>query len=203
MSYCAQCGTAVPAGAAACPQCGRPVPGAAAGAAGQAKSYRTLVIVLVGCAVVFIGVGVVGILAALIIPNFLDASQKAKQKRSVAEIQRIGQAIEAYKAEHGFAPAAAGAAGLARTLAGSTGAPIRALDGWKRPFRYDCWREQADARGCDHYRVASPGRDGVFERDDLRAYPAAPFDPTDYDRDIVFGDGSFIAWPQRSRSPSP
>jgi type II secretory pathway pseudopilin PulG len=196
MSYCAQCGTDVPAGAAACPNCGRPAPGAAPGAAAARQGNRTLVMVLVGCAAVFVGIGVVGILAALIIPNYLDALQKAKQKRTLADMWKIGGAVELYKAKLGFFPAATDMNGLVAAVS-PYGPPLSRVDAWKHELRYGCWHQDASSPGCDHYRIVSAGRDGRFEHDDLEKYPAAPFDPTDYDRDIVFGDGAPIAWPER------
>src|SRR4030095_8835199 len=37
-------------------------------------------------------VAIIGIIAALLIPNFLDALQKAKQKRTVADLRNVGTA---------------------------------------------------------------------------------------------------------------
>ncbi|HEY8022444.1 MAG TPA: prepilin-type N-terminal cleavage/methylation domain-containing protein, partial [Thermoanaerobaculia bacterium] len=38
-------------------------------------------------------VAIIGIIAALLIPNFLDALQKAKQKRTVADMRNAGTAL--------------------------------------------------------------------------------------------------------------
>src|SRR5436305_9180884 len=38
-------------------------------------------------------VAIIGIIAALLIPNFLDALQKAKQKRTVADMRNVGTAM--------------------------------------------------------------------------------------------------------------
>ncbi|HSG38053.1 MAG TPA: prepilin-type N-terminal cleavage/methylation domain-containing protein, partial [Thermoanaerobaculia bacterium] len=38
-------------------------------------------------------VAIIGIIAALLIPNFLDALQKAKQKRTVSDIRNAGTAM--------------------------------------------------------------------------------------------------------------
>src|SRR3954469_2689067 len=38
-------------------------------------------------------VAIIGMIAALLIPNFLDALQKAKQKRTVADIRNTGTAM--------------------------------------------------------------------------------------------------------------
>src|SRR6185295_11261448 len=54
-------------------------------------------------------VAILGIIAALLIPNFLDALQKAKQKRTVADIRNIGTAAFSWLTDQ-VGAAAAGAA---------------------------------------------------------------------------------------------
>ncbi|HYL06093.1 MAG TPA: type II secretion system protein GspG [Thermoanaerobaculia bacterium] len=191
MRVCAHCGSQVPDGADFCPRCNKLPAGPIAPARGSSKS----VYLVLGCVLVPVFFAVLGIVAALIVPNFLDALQKARQKRAVIELQTIGQAVEAYKAEHDYAPAATDLAGLAAAL--GPGSPIPRLDPWQHPFRYACWQESPSEKGCDHYRIASAGRDGKFEHLDLRAYEAAAFVPTEYDRDIVYGDGAFVVRPGR------
>ena len=39
----------------------------------------------------------------------------------------------------------------------------------------------------------SSGRDKTF----TTTYTTGPFDPTDYDQDIVWADGFFVRWPQK------
>jgi general secretion pathway protein G len=182
----------VPDGADFCPRCNKLPAGPIVPASGSSK---TLYLVL-GCVLVPVFIAVVGIVAALIVPNFLDALQKAKQKRAVADLRTLGQAIEIYKADHDAAPPATDVAGLATALGSQSGSPLPRLDPWQHPYRYACWQESSAAKGCDHYRVASAGRDGRFEQLDLKAYEAAEFDPREYDRDIVFGDGDFIVRPR-------
>jgi Tfp pilus assembly protein PilE len=193
MSYCAHCGAEVPAGAAFCPSCGKPPVGPVVTA--KKSSSKALFLVL-GCMALLVLLAIAGIVAAIAIPNFLDALQKAKQKRAVAELQTIGQAIELYKAEHGYAPAATDMASLGAALGGSYSSSITRLDPWQHPYRYACWQESAAAKGCEHYRIGCAGRDGSFEQVDLKDYAPAEFTPREYDRDIVYGDGEFIARPR-------
>jgi hypothetical protein len=193
MSQCTQCGSQLPPGAGNCPSCGRP-----------RKKTSAAVIVLVGCAIMFVllsvflfvGVGLTGITAAIFIPRHLDTLHKAKQQRAIAELLRMGTAIEHYKTEHGYAPAATDVNGLAEALGTVDGAAISRLDPWQHPYRYACWQENAGARGCDHYRIASAGADGRFEQSDLRDYTFARFPRLTYDHDIVFGDGAFVTSPK-------
>lgn len=193
MGYCQHCGGQVPDGAAVCPRCYKPPSGPPAAAK---KGISTGVWVLLGCGALLFLLAVGGIVAAIFVPNFLDALQKARQKRAIMEMQAIGQAIEAYKAEHEVAPAATDVAGLAAALGPPYSTTLARLDPWQHPFRYSCWRESPTATGCDHYRLACAGRDGAFEQQDLKAYAPDEFDPVQYDRDIVFGDGAFITRPR-------
>jgi hypothetical protein len=194
MSYCTHCGGQVPDGAAFCPSCGKPPAGSVATA--EKRSSKTLFWVL-GCALLAVVLAVAGIVAAIVVPNFLGALEKAKQTRAMVELQTMGQAIEVYKAEHGYAPRAADVAGLAAALGDRYASSIPRLDPWQHPFRYLCWKESRTAEGCDHYRIACAGRDGKFEKLDLRAYEPAEFASTEYDRDMVYGDGAFIVQPRR------
>jgi type II secretory pathway pseudopilin PulG len=190
VNVCPSCNTPIPIGALACPQCGRGVTAIAQ----PVKKRQTLLWVILGCVVaVPIVAGILGILAALIIPNFLDALQKAKQKRALGDLQHAGMMIESYKASHdGAAPAATDAAGLAAALGSAS--PLPALDPWKRPYLYMCWQESTTVPGCDHYRIASLGRDGKLDGD-LREAAPVTFPREQYDHDIIFGDGSFVAAP--------
>ena len=52
-------------------------------------------------------VAIIGIIAALLIPNFLDALQKAKQKRTVADIRNVGTSMMSWLTDQ-VAAAAAG-----------------------------------------------------------------------------------------------
>ena len=52
---------------------------------------------------------IIGIIAALLIPNFLDALQKAKQKRTVADMRNTGTAMFSWLTDQ-VGAAAAGAA---------------------------------------------------------------------------------------------
>ncbi|HVT60547.1 MAG TPA: type II secretion system protein GspG [Thermoanaerobaculia bacterium] len=183
MSYCAHCGGQVPDGAAFCPSCGKPPAGPVVTAE---KSSSKALYVVVGCVIVLILIFVLGIVAAIVIPNYLNALQRAKEKTALAEVQTMGQAIELYKAEHGYAPPATDMAGLAAALGPGYSSSIQRLDPWQHPFRYACWQESPTAKGCDHYRIACAGRDGKFEQ----------VAPSDYDRDIVWADGAFIAQPR-------
>ena len=136
-------------------------------------------------------VAIIGIIAALLIPNFLDALQKAKQKRTVADVRTIATALESARSDAGRYPAVTDAAALGTALAGH-GYSGNGQDAWNRPLRYTCLQKEDD--GCASYELVSGGRDGAFEHAPGE-YPQESFDATAYDSDIVISDGQFSRWP--------
>ena len=192
--HCAHCGTQVADGAARCPACGKRPTGDLPKVVGSASGAAIAVAVAVGLLLALVAVG--GIVAAVFIPNFLDALQKAKQKRTVADLRQVATAIESYGAEHGIYPEAEDMAGLEALLVPDFIDVLPHLDGWKHEIVYGCWQEIEDPPGCDHYRLVSPGRDGLFEVENLDEYEEGAFPPVEYDGDIVVGEGgAFIRRP--------
>ena len=193
MSVCVRCKTPIPIGAVACPQCGT---GVAMMAPPQRKK-SPLTWVLIGCAVLVPVVAFVGIIAALLIPNFLDALQKAKQTRAMIDLRQASAELDGYRASHdGIVPMASNIAALNTALAEPR--PIPLLDPWKHPYFYVCWQESPTSRGCDHYRIASAGRDGQLNGE-LRSISPGTFPRSEYDHDIVFGEDGFAAMPESRR----
>ena len=151
-------------------------------------------------------VAIIGIIAAILIPNLLDALQKAKQKRTVGDIRNIGSAWFSWLQDQSGAAAAgqstynwAGldtdidAAGLkARLFISNTmfyiqEVPVR--DAWGNDFDY----QTADRTDDPQYMgIRSPGRGDSFEG---TSYTMGPFIATDYNKDIVWADGFFVAYP--------
>ena len=108
MAFCAWCGNHVTAVSyAPCPRCGNPSNGAQrpAGASGRGANKAGLVIGLLAGGLVL--VAIIGILAAIAIPNLLTAMQRAKQKRTVADLRTVAEALEAYASDRNEYPRAA------------------------------------------------------------------------------------------------
>jgi len=98
--FCAYCGTAVPAVSfAACPKCGNPTNGAPRPVPVKSSTGPGVVIIIV--LVVLGAVAILGILAAIAIPNLLTAMQRAKQKRTMADIRSIATAVDSYASDEG------------------------------------------------------------------------------------------------------
>lgn len=155
-------------------------------------------------------VAIIGIIAALLVPNFIDALQKAKQKRTVADERDWGVAAMSWLTDE-LGAAAAGAsatvnlggwdgeedfAAISEVLTTRYIQIMPELDGWKQSFAYRL--DTADPLNSRVMLVWSGGRDGdgTMPGD----IPGGPFDPTDYDQDIAWADGFFLQWPQRTSS---
>lgn len=193
MPYCAHCGRAVEASTVTCPACGKPPFGPAPGAVKSDASKATWIVVLGGCLVLCVLVGL--ILAAILIPNFLTARERARQARTLADLRNMGAALEAYWSDQGVFPEAESMEDLAQILEPTYIDELPRTDGWANPYRYTCWSESSGTAGCDTYRLASAGRDGAFEHQDLQVYEVEETEPGDYDRDLVLGDGFFLQYP--------
>lgn len=191
---CLRCGRALPSTATRCPNCGRrqEPPAPTGPRRSRKRAFRLLALGGCGLAALFGG----ALLAALVVPDFLDSIQKAKQTRTMSDLQEWAAALEDYRAGHGGAvPRAEDAEALAELLAGDGARALATTDSWGTPLRYACWSEDLDVDGCDNYRLVSAGRDGAFEEDDPAAYEPGVADPLDYDADLVLGDGQFHRYP--------
>lgn len=201
MPYCAFCGTPIAPNTPTCPRCGNP-PSRVRQPAAVVKGPSGLPLLIILIVGGFFLLAVVGIIAAILIPNYLEVLQVAKQKRTVAEMRGVGAAIVSYAADNnGSLPPGQSLEEMRSALVPKYVPSVPTVDGWNRPFRYSCWRESPGTAGCDRFRIASGGRDGVLESEDLSAYEPGTFEPTDYDRDIVLGDGVFLRYPLSGGTP--
>ena len=147
-------------------------------------------------------VAIIGIIAALLIPNFLDALQKAKQKRTVADMRNVGTAAMSWLTDQ-VAASAAGATQInlasyeqtddwTNFLVSQYIQDVPEKDGWKNAYTY---RRNSDVGEAQIFAILSGGRGGAREAADPISSTA--FDPTDYNQDIVWADGFFVRWPQK------
>jgi general secretion pathway protein G len=132
-------------------------------------------------------VAIIGLIAAVAIPNLLDAIERGRQKRTMADIRTIANAVEAYSIDHSEPPQYAQAAvtgGLAADLEVAHLKECPTSDGWRRPLYYA-------SQGSDHYTIGSGGSDGNVPDFTAHAGPTHSLDA-----DIVFSDGMFRQWPE-------
>ena len=152
-------------------------------------------------------VAIIGIIASMLIPNMLDAIQKAKQKRTMADMRITGGAMFSWLTDQ-VGAAAAGATNSQINLADYGGVksvtvlstilvpqylqdlPVK--DGWKSP--YDYYLNIANPHAQNVMAIRSRGRDKTPDTND---YTVTGFEPTDYDQDVVWADGFMVRWPEK------
>ena len=154
-------------------------------------------------------VAIIGIIAAILIPNLLDALQKAKQKRTMGDIRNIGTAWFSWFQDQ-VSAAAAGSSGTQTYDFGGIGSTVASTDLIKTLFisktmfyiqkipQKDGWGNNYEFRGSSDLAalqvmgIRSGGRDGSFS---TSSYTMGPFIATKYEEDIVWADGFFVRYP--------
>jgi type II secretion system protein G len=145
-------------------------------------------------------VAIIGILAAIAIPNLLTAMQRSKQKRTMADLRTIATAWEA-RATDTNKYSAAGAVSLPGTTIANTDmsgilAPtyikvLPPLDGWGNPWEYRADQAlSATGTAAQAYAILSYGRDGKPEG----TRNGGP--TTNFDCDIIYSGGGFLQYPE-------
>ena len=154
-------------------------------------------------------VAIIGLLAAMLIPNLLDAMQKAKQKKTMADERLLGGSMMGWLTDQVGAAAAGAqltqldlavyspitAANLYNKLVPTYIQDIPTYDGWKRP--YDLYLDVVPPIDLNVMAIRSAGQGGVVAGN---TYVAGAFEPTAFEEDVVWADGFFVRWPQRMTS---
>ena len=137
-------------------------------------------------------VAIIGILAAIAIPNLLTAMARSKQKRTMADMRTIATAWEARATDVNKYNAAGAISSLPTTS--STPAQMSGLlsptyikvlppkDGWNTDWEYRA--------GAQSYAIISYGKDG---KSGSANYAQGP--TTNFDCDIIYAEGSFLMYP--------
>jgi len=159
-------------------------------------------------------VAIIGIIAAILVPNLIDALQKAKQKRTVSDLRNVGTAWMSWLTDQ-VSAAAAGGQPYAQSQLTAVTYPtlleylnpagdatfyymqdIPELDGWKHPYVF---MANVNLLASTVLALCSPGRDGTAQKaclgTDLVAADTGPFVATNYDHDIMWADGFFVMNP--------
>jgi len=136
-------------------------------------------------------VAIIGILAAIAIPNLLTAMARSKQKRTMADMRTIATAWEA-RATDVNKYSAAGACSIPTTSSSPTDmggilSPtyIKVLpprDGWNTGWEYRV--------GTQTYAIISYGKDQTAASSYATCGPT-----TNFDCDIVYAEGTFLIYP--------
>jgi len=163
-------------------------------------------------------VAIIGILAALLIPNALAAIQKAKQKTAMKEIMTISTGAMDYITDHGNwdnvtqnGPFQDATTGLPLAIANFYIKTCPINDPWNNEYEAYCGEaavegviNAADAIGSDDFAILSYGRDLNAGPVDTTAYtettPEGGFynvsGMSDFDNDLCAWGGNWIVGPR-------
>jgi prepilin-type N-terminal cleavage/methylation domain-containing protein len=154
-----------------------------------------------------VALAIIGLLAAIAIPMYMNAQSRAKQGQTMANMRAIATAWELRATEY-KAYNAAGAtftvpdneitySDLTSMLAPKYIQVLPRMDGFNHAleFRMDQpYSRTSNEKPAQVYTIRSPGRDGIFKGDvGDKTYTQGTFDC--FDCDIVFANGQFIARP--------
>ncbi len=133
-------------------------------------------------------VAIIGIIAAIAIPNLLNAINRGRQKRTMGDIRTLSTCVEAYATDFSFYPKVAdGATSVLITYTTPTFLrKLPARDGWNNPLYWD------GTTVGKVYSFWSGARDG----NTTMAVLAGGGPKTDFDADIIYNTGSFVQWPE-------
>jgi len=131
-------------------------------------------------------VAIIGIIAAIAIPNLLNAIDRGKQKRTMADMRSLGTAVESYAVDNNVYPQATSAAAL-KTIV-EAGAYIKNMptqDGWSHDFQV--------AAVTTEYTLYSKGKSNTG------AATCATGTTSDFNDSICFINGQFMRYPAGSQ----
>ena len=160
-------------------------------------------------------VAIIGIIAAILIPNLIDALQKAKQKRTMSDIRSTGNAMMSWLTDQVGAASAGAAkkydASLQQSKTYTTVLnylrptdtffymqDVPQIDGWKNELVFGFGTNVLLSTVMSIY---APCRDHTFDTgvSPGNSFEVYTFLATDYDQDIIWADGYFTRWPSGSQ----
>ena len=140
-------------------------------------------------------VAIIGIIAAIAIPNLLNAIDRGKQKRSMADLRSVGTSVEEYAIDNSFYPNLPSEAAIAGSVLETSVEPVYIRnvptnDGWGFAMRF--------VSDTTEYTVGSLAKDGGAGGSLAVSGTGGP--TQDFDCDIIFSMGSFVQWPEGTQA---
>ena len=133
-------------------------------------------------------VAIIGILAAILVPNMLMAIQKSRQKATMEDMRTIVTGIESYTTDWDQPPQTTDIAQLSSVLVPFYVKKVKTTDAWGHSFTY--------TYDTDHYSLISRGKDGK-EGEECTTLYNPPTSISDFNKDIIFSDGVLVCGPRR------
>jgi general secretion pathway protein G len=145
-------------------------------------------------------VAIIGIIAAIAIPNLLSAIQRGKQKRAMGEVRSIATAAQSYATDANIFPVGGAIGALPGGAPASDMAPdyIKAIpnpDPWNTSYQY------ASTTGGRDFGAMSFGKDGANVEatvawGQVTATNAIPAKTNCFEQDIVWINDGFMVLPE-------
>lgn len=129
-------------------------------------------------------VAIIGILAAIAIPNLLNAMDRGKQKSTMMNLHNIGTAVESYAVDNAEYPTAVTASELKAVLSPSYIKTMPTTDAWGGEFQV--------ASVGTNYTVYSFGKDGMGST-------CTPGETNTFVSEICLVDGQLTRFPAGSQ----
>lgn len=142
-------------------------------------------------------VAIIGIIAAIAIPNLLSAIQRGKQKRAMGEVRSLATAAQSYATDAQTFPIGGGdfddASAVAADIAPDYIKAIPTPDPWNLPYEYGA------ATTGSTFSVRSLGKNNAEDGSGFDTVTAATFTIANtncFENDIVWVDDSFVMKPE-------
>lgn len=141
-------------------------------------------------------VAIIGIIAAIAIPNLLRALQNGKQTRTMGDMKSVATGVEMYRTQVGHLPAyAATTTALAyagpSVLARITGTQRVLTDGWAYPMQFE------SSHALESYSVGSGGKGGTFTGFGQAAGNYVVIDMQNFENDLIYSNGAYTYGPNK------
>ena len=136
-------------------------------------------------------VAIIGIIAAIAIPNLLNAIQRGKQKRTMGDMRTSATANESYSIDNNqyrTSPAAAMST-ISASLEPTYVKKLPSKDGWNTDIQYIATTSE--------YTITSLGKDKTAAGGGA---VAANGGTTSFNNDIIFSTGSFVQFPDGTQT---
>jgi general secretion pathway protein G len=133
-------------------------------------------------------VTIIGLIAAMAIPNLMSAVDKAKQRRTMGDLRQLGGAVEMYAVDNNTYPKVANYSALQPLIQPNYVKTVAGTDGWNH-----VWVFTGDTSAGAEYTLTSLAKDG--KPSTVNGGPTA-----DFNCDIVFANGQFFQWPSGTQT---
>lgn len=157
-------------------------------------------------------VAIIGILAAIAIPNLLTAMQRSKQKRTMADMRTIATSWEARATDTNKYNASGAITAITlcsnsldfHTLTGALSPTYAKLlplhDGWGNALHFFADQPWANPKSAANYLVWSGARNATTDPTSMVGLEATAASPggatTSFNDDILFTNGQFVQYPE-------